>query len=354
MLERYFGELFPGARVDEISALGEESQPEEGTQKSLGYGKPLRVNLTLQSGETRRFVFHIAASNEFGHDRRSDRAADALLAFDTFPLIPSHAAVVDVGAVAGEGLLSLKQAGEFYIVTEFAEGATYAESLSQIGARGTLEESDTERCVALADYLTDLHAEKLTNPGHYRRSIRDLVGHGEGIFGLVDSFPDDAAGAKIERIDGLERRCVRWRRRLGNRHARLARIHGDFHPFNILFGPDQSLALLDASRGCAGDPADDATCLAVNYLFFGLENPEAGAAFGELWNHFWTRYLTRTADEELLAVAPPFLAWRVLVLTNPLWYPNVTRTTREALLGFAERSLDLGRVDLAAAAELLR
>ncbi len=59
--------------------------------------------------------------------------------------------------------------------------------------------------------------------------------------------------------------------------------------------------------------------MAVNFLFFAIEDGEAWrSAFGPLWREFWSRYLERTGDQELLAVAAPFLAWRLLVLACPV------------------------------------
>lgn len=305
------------------------------------------------AGESRKLVFHVAQSNSFGHNRRADRAADAVLAFDTFGLIPNHAAAVDFGVMLPEDLLSLNGADEFFLITEYAKGEPYAHNLTAIGSRGALLDEDIKQCDALAVYLSELHSKKIADPDAYRRSIRDLVGHGEGIFGLVDNFPSNVAGAPKERIDRLESMCIEWRRRLRGREARLSRSHGDFHPFNILFGEDGTFTLLDASRGCQGDPADDAACLAVNYLFFGLEHT-APSAFRILWDRFWDRYLSKSGDHDILSIVPPFLAWRILVLTNPVWYPKASKATREALLGLAESSLDSGRLDPAAAADLLK
>ena len=353
LLTRYLERLFPGAQIERLSVLGEEVAKADGADKAFGYGKPIQVELRTAAGERRKFVFHVAQSNSFGHNRRADRAADAVLAFDTFGLIPKHTGAVDFGVMLPAELLSLSGAGEFFVITEYAEGRPYAHNLAEIGSRGSLLEEDLDQCNALAEYLSMLHSKKIADPDAYRRAIRDLVGHGEGIFGLVDNFPCDAAGAPKERIDRLESQCVEWRRRLRGREARLSRSHGDFHPFNILFGEDGTLTLLDASRGCQGDPADDATCLAVNYLFFGLEH-SAPAPFRLLWNRFWDRYLAKSGDQEILSIAPPFLAWRTLVLTNPVWYPNASATTRETLLGLAESALDAGSLDLDAAARLLK
>ena len=43
-------------------------------------------------------MLHGASNNAFGHNRRSDRAAEMLLASDTIDGIPRHAKLLDVGA----------------------------------------------------------------------------------------------------------------------------------------------------------------------------------------------------------------------------------------------------------------
>jgi hypothetical protein len=123
----------------------------------------------------------------------------------------------------------------------------------------------------------------------------------------------------------------------------------------VVFGAEEEPFLLDASRGAAGDPADDVSCMAMNYLFFALERPVAWhRALGKLWHRFWSGYLDATGDQTLLAVAPPFLAWRGLVLANPVWYPAVAPEARDALLTLVEASLRAGQIDPAMAEEAFR
>lgn len=330
---------FPGATIASIVPLG----PDGGagaTGKAAGYGLPLRVTLILAGGDTRDLVFHTAAADEFGHDRRSDRAAEQLLAFDTYPLVPGQVAARDVGAIGPDGkLLSLRTAGEFFLITDWAAGRPYAEDLRRIAKEG-LRPIDRERCDALVGKLLELHAQRADGSVQYRRSVRDLVGHGEGIFGIVDGYPEGVPGAPLELLKALERRCLEWRWRLKGRSHRLARIHGDFHPFNVVFGEGVKFALLDASRGCLGDPADDVTAMAINYVFFALEVPGAWTrGLGELWRRFWGRYLEQSGDDGLLAAAPPFLAWRALVVCSPRFYPGLSGQRRAALLGWADQAL---------------
>jgi aminoglycoside phosphotransferase (APT) family kinase protein len=271
-----------------------------------------------------------------------------LLAYDTFAAIPHHADALDVGAVADDHrFVSLRGCGEFYLVSRYCDGAPYAEDLRAIAHSGEASERDIERARALADYLADLHAEPVDNPIGYRRAIRDLIGHGEGIFGIVDGYPDDTEPQLLERIRDIERRAAEWRWKLRGRERRCRRTHGDFHPFNVLFTPAGEIALLDAARGCLGDPADDVVCMAINYPFFAIASPGSWAgAFEKLWTSYWDRYLQRAGDRELLEVGPPFMAWRLLVVANPRWYPAMGDEQRGKLLAVAEAALDRGEVPL--------
>jgi aminoglycoside phosphotransferase (APT) family kinase protein len=112
-------------------------------------------------------------------------------------------------------------------------------------------------------------------------------------------------------------------------------VHGDFHPWNILFREGVDFTALDRSRGEWGEPADDVACLTLNYLFFSLQRTgRLEGAFERLFRGFWERYLQRTADTELLEVVAPFYAFRALVVANPLWYPNLAEAVRRRMFDF--------------------
>ncbi|MRG93712.1 aminoglycoside phosphotransferase family protein [Polyangium spumosum] len=340
--------VMPGAAVLRVSRLGPDEDEDGGaTGKAIGYGVPLRIRVQRPDGALSDLCLHTAGPDEFGHDRRADRASNMLLAFDSFARIPRHVRALDVGAVLEGGrLVSLRESGEFYLVTEYVEGHVYADDLRRIARDRALTDRDLGRCEALARSCAEIHAVRQDAPAVYRRAIRDLVGHGEGIFGLVDGYPDDVPMAPPERLQGIERLCLAWRWKLKGRAERLRRTHGDFHPFNVVFDRAGEPRLLDTSRGSAGDPADDVTCLSINYLFFALESPGSWrGAFQALWRTFFRTYLDVTGDRELLAVAAPFFAWRALVLCNPRWYPSIHASTRDALLSFVERVLEAPRFD---------
>jgi hypothetical protein len=340
-LERFVASALPGARLVGVRALGADSNVADRTRKGTGYGAPIRLDVERE-GRVEALVLHTATPNEFGHDRRADRAAELVLAADTFGLLPDHTRVVDVGAYAEDGgFVSLKHTGEFYLLTTWAEGTPYAQSLREVGVRKRALAQDVQKAERLAGYLAELHREPLRDRAAYVRSLRDLVGAGEGIFGIADGYADDVPGADRARLEKIELLCVEARHRLRQKHHRLRRVHGDFHPFNLLFDDIGKLSLLDASRGCLGDPADDVTALAVNYLFFALEHEGSWReGFRPLWQRFFERYLGATRDDELADVVAPFFAWRALVLACPTWYPKLRAESRERLLGFVESLLE--------------
>lgn len=353
-LARRLGELFPHLHVVEVRALGVDAGAHD-TSKGVGYGRPLKVSLEGDASQRLTVVLHVANTDDFGHDRRADRAAAQVLAFDTFGLVPHHTRALDVGAVRPDGtLLSLAEAGEFYLLTTWAEGDVYASDLRRLATTGVVTALDLSRLDALLSVMNELHRQPGSHAGAYTRALRDLVGSGEGIAGLVDGYAPGVPSAPRERLEALERACLDWRQRLKGRHERLRRTHGDLHPFNIVFAPgDATPQLLDTSRGSEGDPADDVACLAVNFLFFGLSRPDTWReGLGLLWRRFWEG-ARRSHGDELLEVLAPWLTWRLLVLANPVWYPNVTANERDRLLGFAERALSARRFDPAWADALM-
>jgi hypothetical protein len=343
-----------GAELVSVRHLDADEGEGDEAHKAIGYGDPLLL-VVRREGALERYVLHGQTSNEFGHDRRADRAANTLLAYDTFGRVPRHVRAVDVVAARADGtLVSLGDTGELYLITAFAEGEIYASDIRAVAERGESNDRDWRRCDALVETMREIHSVRGDRPAVYRRAIRDLLGHGEGIFGLVDGFPPDVPRAEPARLQALEARCLDFRWKLRGRTHRLRRTHGDFHPFNILIDERDRITLLDASRGCWGDPADDVTALALNYVFFALQAPGSWRrGLGPLWRRFWEGALAG-GDHELLEAVPPFLAWRALVMACPRWYPDVTPEARDALLSFVERALAAGVFDPASAEELFR
>ncbi len=340
-VERLVQSVLPGAQILRVVPFRPDTATDDESTKAQGYGAPLRID-ARHGGRDLSLVLHTVTANDFGHDRRADRAAEVLLAADTFGSIPRHVNVLDVGAYRGKGFVSLAGTGEFYLLTTHAPGSVYAEDLRRIASRGSAEPGDLERHRALVAYLAGLHEPvRGGSPAAYTRSVRDTFGSGEGVLGIVDGYPDETPAAPRARLERIEERCLAAHFRLERQHGRLRRIHGDFHPFNVLFGEEPEPFVLDTSRGSLGDPADDVACMAINFAFFALGHPGAWrGAFRTLWHGFWNEYVERTNDGGLFEAAPLFLAWRGLVLASPAWYPELESANRERLLGFVERVLE--------------
>lgn len=355
-LERHLTRLHPHARVISVVHLGTGDEDAEGsTAKGIGYGKPIRVVLEAEDGR-HDLVLHTATPDAFGHDRRSDRVGEMLLAWDTFGRLPKHVRATDVGVFGDDGeLISLAHTGEAYLLSRWAEGTPYAADLRRVATDGASPE-DLRRARTLAELLADIHEAFGTHESAYPRAWRDLTGSGEGIAGIADGYArcGEVPGASPERIARIEAACLSARHRHRGKVERLRRTHGDFHPFNVLFHEGEPV-LLDTSRGSEGDPADDVACLAINYLFFGLEHrPRWAEGLGRLWSAFFEAYAAARRDDGLFDVIAPFFAWRGLVVSSPEWYPHMAAEDRDRILRFVERVLDAPRFDPSMGVEAMR
>jgi hypothetical protein len=306
--------------------------------KQFGYGRPFCVSYLTHDREE-QIVFHRIRRNAFGRERDDDRVAAIWSDFNTFNRLPHHVPAVDMIVHTKEGKMqSIKTADELLLVTAYRPGRPYADDLMRIRDEGTVRPLDTSRMEALAAYLAKIHQVKHEEPILWRRRLRDLIGHGEGIMGLTDSYPKGLPYVTETELRSFEEMANQWRWRLKPLSHRLSQVHGDFHPFNILFEDGAEFYLLDRSRGEWGEPADDVSCITINYLFFSLQRfGRLEGPFRELHDRFWEQYLTIRQDAEMFTVIQPWFAWRVLVLASPLWYPNIKEDVRRKLFLFAKR-----------------
>ena len=315
--------------------------------KGYGYGTPIRIEYEV-SGQSHRAVLETLSPGPFGHEHMADRAQVLLWDHWSFNHLPRHAKSLDVGGFQEEGaLISLGKVEEFFVLMEYVEGEGYFKDLTRLRDTGKMTDLDLARADALCDYLVELHKQHGADPGLYVRRIRELVGHGECIMGLIDSYPSRHGFITADLLERIEHRCVDWRWRLKGRTHRLRQVHGDFHPWNILFRKGDDFRVLDRSRGEWGDPADDVACLTMNYLFFSLQRSERLEGVLEtLFRRFWERYLEKSGDQELLKVVAPFFAFRGLVMASPLWYPNLPERVRQKLFAFIQSVMDTEAFDL--------
>jgi len=333
-IERYLtGVLGTEVEVLRLVTLGGSAPGSD--VKGYGYGTPVRVDYRVTGQESRSSVLHTMTPGPFGHEHMADRAGVLLWENEAFNRLPRHTRSLDVSGIQPDGrFISLGRVEEFCLLTEYAEGESYAYDLERLRDGAALTELDLARCDALCDYLVEIHKVRGTEPGLYVRRIRELVGHGECIMGVTDSYPEHPLfpASVLERIEQLS---VAWRWRLKILTHRLRQVHGDFHPWNILFQSGAEFSLLDRSRGEYGDPADDVASLTMNYLFFSLQGSgRLEGALETLFLRFWRRYLEGSGDREMLRVVAPFLAFRGLVLASPLWYPTLPDGVRQRILTF--------------------
>jgi len=319
--------------VVKLTVLGKHSSP--GDARDCGYGIPLKVDVLGGGRDCRTFVLHTMSPGPFGHEHMADRAKQLIWEHQAFDRLPKHVHSLDVGGFQKGGrLVSLGEVNEFCLLTEYVEGETYSHDLERVRDSGVVTQFERTRADTLCDYLVEIHKSPGNDPGLYVRRIRELIGDGECIMGIADSYPANSmvSPALLERVEHL---AVSWRWRIKGRTHRLRQVHGDFHPWNILFRSGTDFSLLDRSRGEYGDPADDVTSLTLNYLFFSLQRSgRLEGGFQELFERFWSRYLEKSGDREILEVAAPFLAFRGLVMASPIWYPSLSDSVRGKLLAF--------------------
>src|SRR3989344_921862 len=250
-LKKYLGQKFgKPVKINDFRIIGEGV-----------YGTAYLLDFKAKNGANRLVLKTMNRTGGFGHDYLSDIAQNLILANDTFNKLPKHIKSFDViGEKKGE-LFSIGGADNYHILLEEATGTTYYTDLDRILKEG-LTELDKKRVKAMAEYLASLHKEKGTEPQLYVRRARDLVGHGEYIMGVLDGYPKGAMDSKMKIEIG--KKCIDWWQKLQKYSHRLSVVHGDFHPFNVLFKDEKTdFVTLDRSRGEFGEPADDTTSLVM-------------------------------------------------------------------------------------------
>lgn len=344
-LEDYVRQRFGAeAILESYGSIGKETSGAK--YKQYGYGSPVRLNVRL-GRRLIRVVMETMSPGPFGHEHMADRAQAILWDYDSYGRLPRHVPALDVGAFTGNGrLMSVAPAREFFVLTQWSEGEGYQTDLQRLSKDGKSRATDRRRVAAMADYLAAIHRVKRRDPQLYRRRWRELIGHGECIMGLTDSYPARYAFISEELLRSIEDACNQWRWRLHGRSGRLSQVHGDFHPWNVLFRRGTDFTVLDRSRGEWGEPADDVTAMTINYLFFSLCRwGRLRDPFETLFRTFWETYLEKSQDKEVLETSAPFFAFRGLVIASPLWYPDLTVEVRKTIFRFIENVLDVQRFD---------
>jgi len=302
-------------------------------------------------GAERRLVMRIVRSDTgWGHDYLGDRCAVLLLQHRLFNTAPEGSCCrsFDVAGIQPDGsIASIGETVEFFHLVEEvteAEGRPYVDDLFRIAQTDSLTDNDIARCRNASEFLVKLHSIKVRNDILYKRHIRDLVGHGEMLMGVIDTYPDLTRLDFItpEEIAEVEMKAVLWRNRIKHMGHRLSRIHGDFHPFgNIRFKQDNSMVALDLSREEYGEPADDISALTMNYVFVSVwQTGRLVDSLRRLIEIFFETYMAESGDEEIVRVIAPFYAFRGFVVAHPLYYPELISSQRRTIVNFIRNALD--------------
>jgi aminoglycoside phosphotransferase (APT) family kinase protein len=227
---------------------------------------------------------------------------------------------------------------EYYLLMEKVEGRDYFRDLDAFAHKERLDNQDAEKIHAMALYLARIHAVKKDSKTLYWRKLRDTVGHGECLMGVFDIYPDGTVPYEV--MANIIKKSVDWIYKLKPRYKRLSQIHGDFHPGNIWFQDNNDFVLLDRSRGPWGEPADDVTALAINYIFFSLKSHgDVRGAYREGLELFFEDYIRVSGDGEMTEVVAPFFAFRAAVIANPVFYPELSSEARQKIFRFADSVL---------------
>lgn len=345
-VERYLQDLI-GREVKLLSVrtMGETIATSEDV-KGFGYGSPLLIEYQSDGKVQSAVLSSMRVQHGFGHDHFSDRAQVLIWQHSTFGNLPRHARSIDAGYFTEGGQLrSCGDAQEYFLLMEKIEGSEYFYDLERVKDKGAMD-LDLERVVALSDYLAEIHSVKKDCPPLYQRKIRDTVGHGECIMGILDDYPDNPTFLDPGELCDIEKRCVEWRWRLRTQTNRLCQVHGDFHPWNVMFRSGTDFSVLDRSRGEWGEAADDITAMTTNYIFYSIQKSlRLAGDLKELFELFFENYLDKTGDEDLLRVIAPFFAFRMMVVASPTWYPLLSDEVRRALFNFTGRVLEADEFD---------
>ena len=269
-------------------------------------------------GKESRVVLRTLRPEGFSHDYFSDRAASFILQHELSKRVKNHLKSIDVGGYTAKGeLVSIGDCKEFFQIVELVKGKEYVKDLLEIMKKGKLTKVDKDKALMLSNYLVELHKEKY-NPAVsksekkalassiYRRHLRDCVGHGEMLMGVIDTYPDKLTWTNRKEFAWIIGKAAELREELKDDYKRLCRIHGDYHPANVVF-KGKKMIVLDASR--------------------------------ELFDIYWNNYIRKTKDYKIKKIAPIFIAFRYVVMAHPIFFDFQSNTVRRKLFNIIINTL---------------
>lgn len=327
--------------------------------KRLGtgwHGTGYKVKFKLKEKEE-TIVIRTKRPEGFSHDYAADRAASFLIQHNLASKLPKHNKSFDVVGVSKKELVSIGDCNEFFHVVEFAEGKPYMGELIGIKKKNLITDLELEKVELLSEYLAEVHKTKFIDKikskhkiafakSIYRRHLRDCIGHGEMLLGVLDTYPKKLSWMTKKELVRIINMANELREYSKDNYQRLSLIHGDFHPGNILF-KGKYFKVLDASRELWGEPADDLTALGINYIWFSImQNGDFSGNFKDLFEAFWDSYIKKTRDPKINKIAPLFFAFRGVVVSHPLFYKNQSNNCRRKIFNFVVNLLEERKFDI--------
>ena len=310
-----------------------------------GTGYKVKFKSKKAKGKIKEVVIRTLMPANFSHDWLSDRAKVFVLQHEVARAIPNHINSFDVsGYTKGNELVSLGDVKEFFQIVEVAKGISYSQDFRRIMESGKLADGDIKKAIVLSDYLVKLHSKKFKGSKEELRSIRrrhsrDALGHGEMMIGVVDTYPDNFSFITKEKLTYIICKAAKFREGIKDVPFTPCRMHGDFHPGNILFD-GKNMTVLDASREVCGDPADDVTTMAINYIWFAvMQSGSFEGPFAKLFNAYWDNYFKKTRDRHILRTAGIYFAFRGVVVAHPVFYGLQSDGVRRKMMRFVDNVL---------------
>lgn len=277
-----------------------------------GFALDFKVN-----GKVERKVLKTMFTQHLGKDYPADRAQSLILAHSNYNSMKKHVKSKDVCGVTDKEIIPLGKAKEFFILMDEAKGTPYFEDLEQYADKKELSSTDKEKIMAMSNYLIQLHKKKHKNPILYKRKIRDTIGLGEGMMGVLDMYPEVSFATKDDFKKIVQKSVEHWASPKVNR---LCEVHGDYHPGNVWWGA-KDFTLLDRARGKYGEAADDITAMTINHIFYSVKNHgKFMGAYEQAFKLFMDNYFKKTKDKEMMKVIQPYFAFRAVVVANPMFY----------------------------------
>jgi hypothetical protein len=101
-----------------------EKKSNQSDVKKLGYGVPYLIVYSAKNKQRKLILSTMRIGHGFGHDYRSDRAENLVMAYDTWNNLPQHCRVQDLGAFRKKdsSMITLGDVDEFFLLRPMIDG----------------------------------------------------------------------------------------------------------------------------------------------------------------------------------------------------------------------------------------